>query len=290
MHHLLEIASKPDNIPIVGLMFLLPFFLGWAFKQATENDKRGYPEKSLKKVQVWPYLCRSEFLALIVVSIILMIWTIVIDAPLEEPSDPTKTPNPSKAPWYFLGLQEMLVYFDPWIAGVLLPGFIIIGLMAIPYIDINPKGGGYYTWKERKFAITMFLFGFLILWVTLIIVGTFIRGPGWYFFKPWEPWDPHKVVSITNVNFPHLFGIGPANGTSVSAFIFGGAVVFGYYTLGPIYYIIRKKNSPTIQKLGLVRYIVVSFLFLTMMSLPIKMLLRWFFNVKYIWVTPWFNI
>lgn len=286
MHHFLEIASKPDNIPIVGLMFLLPFFLGWAFKQARGNDRRGEPEKSPKKVQVWPYLCRSEFLALIIVTIILMIWSIVIDAPLEEPSDATKTPNPSKAPWYFLGLQEMLVYFDPWIAGVLLPTFIIIGLMAIPYVDVNPKGSGYYTWKERKFAITMFLFGFLILWVSLIIVGTFIRGPGWYFFKPWEPWDAHKVVAITNVNLPYIFGIR----SYIGSFIFGGMVVSGYYLLGPIYYILRQRSNSTIQKLGLARYIIVSFLFLTMMSLPIKMLLRWFFNIKYIWVTPWFNI
>src|SRR5713101_2806627 len=83
------------------------------------------------KVHTWPYLVRAEFISGCVMILALLIWSIVIDAPLEEPSNPSKTPNPSKAPWYFLGLQEMLVYFDPWIAGVILPTLIIIGLMVI---------------------------------------------------------------------------------------------------------------------------------------------------------------
>jgi len=105
-------------------------------------------------------------------------------APLEQPANPAATPNPSKAPWYFLGLQEMLVYYDPWYAGVVLPTIIIVGLMAIPYIDLNPKGNGYYTFAERKFSISIFLFGYLALWVFMIITGTFLRGPGWNFFGP----------------------------------------------------------------------------------------------------------
>ena len=92
-------------------------------------------------------------------------------APLEEPANPTWAPNPAKAPWYFLGLQEMLVYFDPWMAGVVLPVLIIVGLVAIPYIDTNPKGNGYYTIMERKMAIWLFMFGWLVLWVYLIIKG-----------------------------------------------------------------------------------------------------------------------
>jgi hypothetical protein len=131
---------------------------------------------------------------------VLIFWAIYLRAPLEQPANPAATPNPSKAPWYFLGLQEMLVYYDPWYAGVVLPTLIIIGLMAIPYIDINPKGNGYYTFTERKVAITTFLFGYLALWVFMIITGTFLRGRGWNFFGPFEFWDPHKVVALNNVN------------------------------------------------------------------------------------------
>ena len=107
----------------------------------------------------------------------LTVWAIFLRAPLEQPADPNIAPNPAKAPWYFLGLQEMLVYFDPWLAGVVLPGLIVVGLIAIPYIDKNPKGNGYYTFKERRFAISTFMFGFVILWSVLIIFGTFLRGP-----------------------------------------------------------------------------------------------------------------
>src|SRR5437870_5835116 len=94
------------------------------------------------RIHTWPYLVRLEFLTSLVVMIVMTVWSITIDAPLEEPANPNKTPNPSKAPWYFLGLQEMLVYFDPWMAGVVLPSLIIVGLMVIPYIDTNPRGNG----------------------------------------------------------------------------------------------------------------------------------------------------
>jgi hypothetical protein len=76
--------------------------------------------------------------------------------------------------------------------------------MVIPYVDINPKGSGYYTVKERPFALGMFIFGFLVLWISLIAIGTFLRGPGWYFFKPWHYWDPHKVVALTNQDWAYL--------------------------------------------------------------------------------------
>ena len=99
----------------------------------------------------------------------------------------------------------MLVYFDPWMAGVVLPTMIIIGLIALPYIDFNPKGNGYYTFAERKFAVTVFLFGFVVLWVTLIVLGTFLRGPNWNFFGPFERWDPHKNVPLNNVNLSEIF-------------------------------------------------------------------------------------
>jgi quinol-cytochrome oxidoreductase complex cytochrome b subunit len=86
------------------------------------------------KIHTWPHLVRMEFLITLFVLVGLTLWALTVDAPLEEPANPTRTPNPSKAPWYFLGLQEMLVYFDPWHAGVVLPSLIIVGLMVIPYM------------------------------------------------------------------------------------------------------------------------------------------------------------
>ena len=149
---------------------------------------------------MWPDLVYTELISLILCSVVLIVWSILLKAPLEQPANPANTPNPSKAPWYFLGLQEMLVYFDPWLAGVVLPSLIIVGLICIPYIDKNPKGNGYYTFNERKAEITIFLFGFVILWSSLIVLGTFLRGPNWNFFGPFEFWDIHKLAALTNVN------------------------------------------------------------------------------------------
>lgn len=256
------------------------------------DDEELSRQMAKDRIYVWPYLVRAEFIATLATLVILMLWSLVVDAPLEEPANPSKTPNPSKAPWYFLGLQEMLVYFDPWLAGVIFPGFIIAGLMVLPYVDVNPKGNGYYCYEERKFAINTFLFGYVVLWIALIIIGVFLRGPGWNFFLPWEPWDSHKVVALTNVNLVDLGFI-----KSISPHIkvmgvdlVGALFLAAFYATGVAYWQLYKDKSPTLQKMGAVRYGVTAFFFLTMMLLPLKMVMRWTLHVKYIWVTPWFNV
>jgi hypothetical protein len=232
---------------------------------------------------------RKELLVAIIVIVLLNVWSIVLNAPLEEFPNPTRTPNPAKAPWYFLGLQEMLVYFDPWIAGVGLPSIIIIGLCIIPYIDVNPKGNGYYTWRERKFAISTYCFGFLALWITLIVIGVFMRGPGWVWFWPWQQWDPHVVTAEINVDLSQIFGI---DSRSLTGFIMGGLIILGYFTAGVTlpYNYLQRRGVKTLAALGILRYLIVSVLFLIMLGLPIKIFLRLIFHIKYIWVTPWFNI
>jgi hypothetical protein len=289
MDNFLLILKKPDNIPIVIALVLVTFYTIWGYRQALVNDRAIRETGKLPppdKLSVWPFLVRTEFIGAIVVMLILTVWSIVLDAPLEEAANPTRTPNPSKAPWYFLGLQEMLVYFDPWIAGVVLPSLIIVGLMALPYIDLNPRGNGYYSWEHRKFAHVTFQFGWVVLWLVLIFWGTFMRGPGWYFFWPWQYWDPHKIVALTNVNLHEWFGIRHQPAMA----IFGLGLVGAYYALIGLVWKWKGKASYALQQLGFVRYSIVAFLFLTMMSLPIKMFLRLAFNIKYVCVTPWFNI
>jgi hypothetical protein len=252
---------------------------------AKEKDSR----VSEGEIPTWPYLVRKEFLAAIIVTIILLVWSIALNAPLEDPSDPSVTPNPAKAPWYFLGLQEMLVYVDPWIAGVIFPSLIVMGLMAMPYIDINPKGNGYYTFKERWFAILTFCFGFHILWMLLIIVGVFMRGPGWLWFWPWQEWDAHRIVADTNYDLTQFIGI---DSKSLLGSVIGGGVITVYFFLGMVipFLFLKVIGNRTLEKLGIIRYSLVAFLFLSMMGLPIKVFLKLVFHLKYIWVTPWFNI
>ncbi len=285
------IMMKPDNVPIVGLIFLLVFFTWYSIREAVLNDRRiaagqGPIEKAESdRVWVWPDLVYTELISLILCSVLLIVWSIVLKAPLEQPANRSVTPNPSKAPWYFLGLQEMLVYFDPWLAGVVLPGLIIVGLIAIPYIDRNPKGNGYYTFAERKAEITLFLFGFVILWSSLIVLGTFLRGPNWNFFGPFEFWDLHKLEALVNVNLSEyiwmrLFRTGLPTNWFVRE-IFGILLVLGYVFVLPV--VLAKTVFRTYyEKMGGARFYVGAFLFLMMMSLPIKMLLRWIVDLKYI--------
>jgi len=285
------IVTKPDNVPIVGLIFLLVFFVWYAIREGVLNDRRiaagqGPIEKAESdRVWVWPDLVYTELISLIACSVILIVWSIFLKAPLEQPANPANTPNPSKAPWYFLGLQEMLVYFDPWLAGVVLPSLIIVGLICIPYVDKNPKGNGYYTFKERKTEIAIFLFGFAVLWASLIVLGTFLRGPNWNFFGPFEFWDIHKLAALTNVNLSEYIWVRAfRTGLPQQWFIrevFGILLVLFYVFALPV--ILAKSVFKTYyEKLGAPRYYVAAFLFLMMMSLPMKMLARWLFNLKYI--------
>jgi hypothetical protein len=301
------IVTKPDNVPIVGLIFLLLFFVWYSLREGVLNDRRiraglGPIEKAESdRVWVWPDLVYTELISLILCGVVLIIWSIFLKAPLEQPANPANTPNPSKAPWYFLGLQEMLVYFDPWLAGVVLPGLIIAGLIAIPYIDKNPKGNGYFTFEERKSEITLFLFGFVVLWCSLIVLGTFLRGPNWNFFGPFEYWDLHKLAALTNVNLSEYIwirwlGIGyPTDAAGHQIWMLRelpGIIVVLFYIFALPVILAKATFKGFYEKMGAPRYYVGVFLFLMMMSLPIKMLARWIFNLKYIVAIPeiFFNI
>ncbi|MFB3921338.1 MAG: cytochrome C [Terriglobia bacterium] len=308
-HQLWEIISAPDNVPIVALMFLVPFYAWYGLRQALANDRlitqleadpqlakthhrKVFPWQPawLREVQVWPYLLRIEFLAAIIVTVILIIWSITLNAPLEEISNPNLTMNPAKAPWYFLGLQEMLVYFDPWIAGVVMPTLIIVGLMIIPYIDANPLGSGYYTWKQRKFAIGTFCFGFLVLWISMIVIGTFIRGPGWNWFWPGQTWDPTYAPYTVNRDLPDILGI-----TSMTGKVIQGALAVGAYFAVAGWGIhklitLTDFSKKIYQRMNLLQYATMQLFLILMLSLPIKILARLIFRIKYVWVTPWFNV
>ncbi len=307
------IVSKPDNVPIVALVFLLGFFTWLATYKAVQNDdraKNGLPPleaEGNEKILVWPDLVYTELICMVALTALLLVWAIVLKAPLEEPASSVKTPNPSKAPWYFLGLQEMLVYFDPWMAGVVLPSLVIVGLMAIPYLDFNKQGNGYYTIEQRPFAYIIFQIGFLEMWVTLIVLGTFLRGPNWNFFGPFEPWDSHKVLALNNVNLSDMLWVNvmgaslPKVSTDMSTFQsilvilerewLGIVLVLGYFLLLPPILattVLRK----FFVRMGFIRYMVLANLLLFMAALPIKMVLRWTINLKYIVAIPefFFNI
>ncbi len=132
------------------------------------------------RVNVMPHLLIEEFVAMLILLAGVLVFSTFLNAPLRQLANPNLTPNPSKAPWYFLGLQELLRYFHPMIAGITIPTFILVGLAAVPYIDRNPS----VRPGDRKIAITMFTFLFCF-GATLTIIGCFFRGPGYNWIWPW---------------------------------------------------------------------------------------------------------
>jgi Cytochrome b(C-terminal)/b6/petD len=324
-HQLWMVAANPDNIPVVGLLLLVPFFTWFGLRQAFENDRliaklekdpelarthhrktQPYHPSWQKEVHVWPYLLRVELLAAIIVTVILLVWALTINAPLEEPANAAITMNPAKAPWYFLGLQEMLEYFDPWIAGVAMPTFIILGLMAIPFIDANPLGNGYYTYKQRRFAVWTFLVGFEGMWLVLTLIGTFIRGPGFMWFWPTATWDPDRIEFLATRNLDQMFGIDgkwlahilPASQQPYAEIWAKG--LFGIIPVG-LYFVVAAwmfykiiTSTPFSRKIfgrmSLLQIVVMEVLLVFMLSLPLTFFMRHLLRIKYVWETPWFNL
>ena len=135
----------------------------------------------IDKVHTWPHLLGIEFVAALACTMFLFVFSWVVNAPLLQAANFNRTPNPSKAPWYFLGLQELLTMFHPMIAGVTFPGMGLIVLILTPYTDRNPSNKP----EDRKF-ITSIMTVFLMSWAVLVIIGSFFRGPGFNFTFPWR--------------------------------------------------------------------------------------------------------
>jgi len=146
-------------------------------KAGSIQDVKATPQD---KVHVWPHLLAAEFVAALACLAFLFIFSVFVNAPLLELANFNETPNPSKAPWYFLGLQELLTMFHPMVAGVTIPGMGIFLLILAPYMDRNPSNKP----EERKFAISLFTL-FLMFWAVLVVIGSFFRGPGFNFAWPW---------------------------------------------------------------------------------------------------------
>ena len=294
-----QIITKPDNVPILILLASLFFFSWLALRRAVINDERtamGKPtlegELSKQKVFTWPDLVYTELICMVLFLALLIIWSICIQAPIEEAAAQARTPNPSKAPWYFLGLQELLVYFDPWIAGVLLPGLIVVGLMAIPYVDTNPKGNGYYTFNERPFAISFFFVGFLLFWCSFVILGTFLRGPNWSFFGPFEFWDLHKLEPMVSVDLSALFWVKLLGQPRPDAILLreapGIILLLGYFIVLPPL-LAKTVLKKMFADMGAVRFHAMLHMLLWFGLIPLKMGLRWTISLKYIVGIPeWF--
>ncbi len=297
------VVAAPDNVAIVLMGLLLALFVWAGAAQAVENDRRqaqGKPpveQVYRQRVLVWPDLVYAELICAVLVTVGLLIWSLAIPAPLEGPANPTLTPNPAKAPWYFVGLQELLVYSDAWYVGVVVPCLIIFGLAAVPYLDVNPAGNGYYSIRARRFAWLVFHFGFLQMWVLMILIGALLRGPNWTLFGLYEARDPARIEVLAGVRLSDWFWVtllgrsvpqvaADASGLGRVAGLLwremAGLVLVATYFAGLPLLLGRTLLGPLRQRMGRARYWIMVILLLCMMILPVKMILRWVFGLSYI--------
>jgi len=167
----LPLAAEQDDRRVLGIVPGKP----------VAGERKEPEDQDL--VMVWPHLLVRHAVAAMTILLSVMIISVFFDAPLRDVADPTNTPNPEKAPWYFAALQELLSHFHPLIAGVLIPGAIIGGMVALPYIDRSD----YITPRHRKVAVTAFT-AFMVIWIILTIIGFAFRGPNWGWVWPWDEW------------------------------------------------------------------------------------------------------
>jgi len=221
---------------------------------------------------VYPGFMFKEFLVALGCLLVLAWLGLLVQAPLDVPADPGFTPNPAKAPWYFLGVQELLVYFDTWLAGVVIPLVIVAALIAVPFLDNDPSGAGQYSFRKRKAAMVPFSAG-ILLWVLLTVMAAWFRGPNWDWYWPWESWGMAKPSRTGFASLSIPWGLA----------LIGGYYLGGFLLIGSL---MRRRYASW----GRLRTAVYVFLGLSMAAVAVKIVLRLVFNLRYILSTPWFRI
>lgn len=169
-----ELSARPRSVDGKRVLGVVPGKPAAGERKVIDRDDT---------VMVWPHLLVRHGVAAMATLLVVMVLAVLFDAPLRDVANPQVTPNPEKAPWYFAALQELLALFHPIVAGILVPGAIVIGLIALPYIDRSR----FVQPRHRKVAVTTFT-TFMVIWIVLTLVGFMFRGPNWGWVWPWEEW------------------------------------------------------------------------------------------------------
>jgi len=302
--HFAALVFAPDHMAVIFLIASAFLFIWLGLRLSILNDHRlergRNPREKTRseetRIFVWPDLVYIELIAMLAMTCVLGIWSLTVPAPLEAPADTSWTPNPAKAPWYFVGLQELLVYFEPWFAGVVLPLVIVFGLCLIPYLRRQDNQSGFYWLKGRRFSVAIFLSGFG-LWILLIVIGTFFRGPDWRLYGLYESrlvrrfTELHTEPLSTRVwravlhSEDRSTAITSLVNTPVLRELPGLLVVILLFLVIPL---LAKRTFGTglASRLGPSGYWTVAILLAMMTLIPIKMCANWLFDINYFVYLP----
>jgi hypothetical protein len=282
------VLRQPDALALVLLVVLvgLTVVVGFVAARRGEAVREASEPGRSEMVSTWPHLLRRELIAALATLLVVSWWAIGFRLPLGPPADPSITPALAKAPWFFVGVQEMLQYFDAWLAGAVLPLLMLVGLCALPYLDVSPEGNGQYTtWRRRPVALTV-VGGLLVMWLLPMVVGELLRGEHWALQPVWRPppvetpLPPVQLLSLSD-----RLGLGAAAGQ-----ILGGALCLGpYLALAFLWRPLRRRSS-LVDRMGRVRFALAGGLLLTALGVAVKVLLVAALDLRYLWVNSWFRI
>jgi hypothetical protein len=287
------LLHEPDAVALVLLVLGVGLTLVVGLVAGSRRDRRdgsaataeepGEQERQVV-VTTWPHLLRLELVASLATLLFVTWWAIGLEVPLGSVADPGVTPKVAKAPWFFVGIQEMLQYFDAWLAGAVLPLLMLAGLCALPYIDHDTTESGRYTLRRRPVALAVTL-ALVVLWVLPMVVGLLLRGENWSLQPVWEP----QEIDVPPVHEPLLSLATLIDLRGAGQHLLGGGLV-----LGPFFALVlswpRARRRPWAARLGPGRYLVAGSLLLLTVGVVLKVVLHMTLDIRYLWVTPWFRI
>jgi hypothetical protein len=276
--HLLQ---DPDAMALLLLLLAVGATLIIGLCAGHRRDRSEPPGQKL--VDTWPHLLKRELIASLIVLLLLTWWAMALQVPLGTRADPRFTPTVAKAPWFFVGIQEMLQYFDAWLAGIVLPVLVVVGLCVLPYIDAGQEQSGRYTLRRRPLALLV-TSALLVLWLLPMIVGQLFRSEQWTLQPAWRAPPVDLVPALAPVSLARKLGLG-----SVGGQLLGGLLCLGpFAALFACWFWLRRKAWAA--DLGWGRFTLAGVFLLCLMGVAVKVALQLCLDVRYLWVTPWFRI
>ena len=278
LEHLLH---EPDALALLLLLLLCTTTTIWgrskktkktpAGRRTTNTEKNG-PDKAAE-VNTWPHLLRLELVAALVVLLVLCWWAMALEPPLGRVACPEVTPRLAKAPWFFVGIQEMLQYFDSWLAGAVLPLAMLVGLCLLPYL---------HQGRDRRIpALVTTLIA--LLWLLPMVVGQFFRGAHWALRPVWWPPSTEAPAGAGIASLGQALGL-----QSGGASVLGGVLCLLPLALAPLAWVRLRARAP-LARAGIGRFVICSVLLWALAGIGLKVVLSGL-DIRYLWVTPWFRI
>jgi len=290
-----RLVLDPERLPVLVLVVLSGFFV-WLSLYRT-RDRNALSEPLLPEL-AWPGFSCGEVLVALLVLLVVAACAFVLRTPLAAVADPTLPPDPAKAPWFLVGLQEMRGYFDPWVPDLYLPGLLLVILVVLPHLDRPPGGGephaGGSPERVPPGLMFVFLFGWWLVWLLPMVIGAFLRGPHGNAFGPFEPWDAARprietAAPLSEILRSRLLDLAPPRGPILREL--PGIVLLALYfgilpLLLPWWRVTRGIFARTRKWLGGWRFYVATVLVLAIAIVPLKMVSRWLFDVAYFLYLP----